>query len=102
MIAAAAMAVHSPTDTIISMFSKSYQYSGKINKSLLIPSNSVIDKQLSENSLKIMYILPFGTCHLWRSWSFIQSGSIEDVNDILELSSVGKVVGSAVSFPFCN
>ena len=45
IIATAAMAVHSPTDAIISIFSKLYQYSGKINKLLLIPPNAVIDKQ---------------------------------------------------------
>ena len=48
MIAAAAMAAHSPSDAAISMFSKSYQYSGKINKLLLIPPNAVIDKQFEK------------------------------------------------------
>ena len=48
MIAAAAMAAHSPSDAVISMFSKSYQYSVKINKLLLIPPNAVIDKQFSK------------------------------------------------------
>ena len=48
MRAAAAMATHSPSDAVISMFSKSYQYSGKINTLSLIPPNLVIDKQFEK------------------------------------------------------
>ena len=42
------MAADSPNDASISMFSKLYQYSGKINKLFLIPPNAVIDKQLEK------------------------------------------------------
>ena len=68
MRAAAAMATHSPSDAVISMFSKSYQYSGKINTLSLIPPNLVIDiTPTSENSSNNMYKLPFGTCCSRRS-----------------------------------
>ena len=103
MRAAAAMATHSPSDAVISMFSKSYQYSGKINTLSLIPPNLVIDiTPTSENSSNNMYKLPFGTCCSRRSWSVIKSGSIEELDNISEVSTVGEVVGCAVSFPFCN
>ena len=66
MIAAAAMAAHSPSDAVISMFSKSYQYSGKINKLLLIPPNAVIDKLFK----KVKFHLKICTFYLLKLADF--------------------------------